>query len=313
MLGGALGGWLASRAAPGAAAEWRFGLPIGWPGLLPGDGFWIRHGYACENVTLYPGAWHTGENWFAFEQDTTGALIYAVADGDVVFVGSDYPGLVIIIEHAGNLFSMYGHLAYTAEVAVGDVVRAGDRIGTVLNKTDGRSPSHLHFEIRTFYTNPVVNGDSPQYGFACGFQCPPGPGYWPMQAPELPVALGWLNPLHVIGRRTFVGDALPADAEVQVPITTSGSLALRDRPGGAVVETIPVEPGQRFRLTGIRSGAERTTRTSADAYRLWFEIETASGARHWARAAIPSWLQTQTDGRPAAILLDLLPVSGGSL
>ena len=40
-----------------------FGYPIREPGLLPGDGFIIRVGYACENAADYPGWWHTGEHF----------------------------------------------------------------------------------------------------------------------------------------------------------------------------------------------------------------------------------------------------------
>ena len=28
-----------------------------------------------------------------------------------------------------------------------------------------------------------VNGETPRYAYACGFNCAPGPGYWPMAAP----------------------------------------------------------------------------------------------------------------------------------
>jgi murein DD-endopeptidase MepM/ murein hydrolase activator NlpD len=109
--------------------------------------------------------------------------VYAVATGEVVFAGSDYPGRVVIVRHADDLFSKYGHLDYALAVGVGDVVERGQPLGTILARTDGRAPSHLHFEIRTFLTTPEVNGDSPRYGFACGVDCPPGPGYWPIDAP----------------------------------------------------------------------------------------------------------------------------------
>jgi murein DD-endopeptidase MepM/ murein hydrolase activator NlpD len=310
FLAGIAAGTLAAipGSRPALGEAWRFGLPIGWPDQLPGDGFWIRHGYACENVPYFPGAWHTGENWFAFQQDTTGALVYAVGAGEVVFVGSDYPGIVVIIRHASDLYSMYGHLDYRAEVAVGSHVVTGDRIGTVLNKTDGRSPSHLHFEIRSFFTNPLVNGNTPQFGFSCGYQCPPGPGYWPMDAPDLPASLGWLNPMHVIGRRAFSGGSVPEGAEVQVPVTTAGSLDLWRRPEQDLLETIQIQPGHHFPLTAIHAGAEGTMRTGAEAYRLWFQIALEPERRFWTPALSPSLLERQTDGRAAALELNLLPV-----
>ena len=36
--------------------------------------------------------------------------------------------------------------------------------GTVLPRTDGLAPSHLHFELRTFFTTPEVNGNRPATG-----------------------------------------------------------------------------------------------------------------------------------------------------
>ncbi len=85
-------------------------MPIGFPDRLPGDGFIVRHGYATENTWFNPGWFHAGEDWYATSGDTASALIYAVADGDVVFAGWEYPGLVVIVRHADDLYSMYGHL-----------------------------------------------------------------------------------------------------------------------------------------------------------------------------------------------------------
>ncbi len=128
--------------------------PIGIADRLPGDGLFIRHGYATENTWYLPGYLHTGEDWYTVEGDTAGAGVYAVAEGDVVFADSDYPGRVVIIQHAPDLFSMYGHLDYALAVTEGDGVEQGQLLGTVLARTDGRAPSHLHFELRTFLATP---------------------------------------------------------------------------------------------------------------------------------------------------------------
>jgi hypothetical protein len=64
-----------------------FSYPMGLRGQPLGDGFFIRHGYATENVPYYPGWWHTGENWFFASDETFGLPVYAVAAGDVVFAG----------------------------------------------------------------------------------------------------------------------------------------------------------------------------------------------------------------------------------
>ena len=50
-----------------------FSLPIGLPGNVAGDRFFIRHGYACENSWYNPGSWHTGEDWYLIDGDTAGA------------------------------------------------------------------------------------------------------------------------------------------------------------------------------------------------------------------------------------------------
>src|SRR4051812_48657637 len=103
----------------GQAAGPDFSYPMSLPGQSPGDGFFIHHGYATENVPFYPGWWHTGENWFSATGDTFGHAVYAVAAGQVVFGGYDYPGPVVIVQHAADLYSMYGHLDYELAVEGG--------------------------------------------------------------------------------------------------------------------------------------------------------------------------------------------------
>ena len=200
VLHGGIAAALATR-IPSARAQSdspAFSLPIGLPGQILGDGFFVRHGYACENTWYNPGWLHTGEDWYPPDGDAAGAGVYAVADGEVVFAGSEYPGRVVVVQHAADLYSMYGHLDDDLAVATGEAVARGQLLGTVLPRTDGRAPSHLHFEVRTFLTTPEVNGDAPRYAFACGFDCPPGPGYWPIDAPEHPSDMGWRNPTHVL-------------------------------------------------------------------------------------------------------------------
>ncbi|CAN5350393.1 hypothetical protein BH09CHL1_BH09CHL1_18760 [soil metagenome] len=172
--------------------------PMGLPGGVLGDGCGIFHGYACENIPFYPGLWHTGENWHLNGGETGGTPIFAAADAEIVYAGSDYPGLVIVIQHGADSFSMYGHFNFDDAVAMGAKVQRGEQIGSVLTRTDGRL-SHLHFEIRTFLMTTEVNGDAPRHTFNCGYQCPPGPGYWPTSDPDHPSVMGWRNPTSVIG------------------------------------------------------------------------------------------------------------------
>ena len=48
---------------------------------------------------------------------------------------------------------MYGHVDYDVPVAEGKFVPAGSVIGTVLLRSDGSAPSHLHFEVRTILSD----------------------------------------------------------------------------------------------------------------------------------------------------------------
>jgi murein DD-endopeptidase MepM/ murein hydrolase activator NlpD len=229
----------------------------------------------------------------------------------VVFAGSEYPGLVVIVQHADDLFSMYGHLDYALAVGVGNVVERGKPLGTILARTDGRAPSHLHFELRTFFTSPEVNGESPRYGFGCGFECPPGPGYWPMDAPEHPSVMGWRNPTHIINRRAWP-DGVPEGMEVVVskaaPEMTPLWSAPADVDGAERVGELSLQPGERYPLREIAAGDEDATETSAEAYRLWYSIALPDGNEGWVQVAVPTDYDTGSDGRPSSVRFDFLPV-----
>lgn len=80
--------------------------------------------------------------------------IKASATGRVVWSGVQHGwgfGTFIVIEHdmeAGIEYTLYGHLAST-DVADGETVKAGDKIGVMGMTHDSASPvgKHLHFEI----------------------------------------------------------------------------------------------------------------------------------------------------------------------
>jgi len=84
------------------------------------------------------------------------AWIWSPADGRVVFAGPDkeaiyspwanFYGNVIVIKHADDLFTLYGHLSKIV-VDAGQSVQAGDKIGEV-GKEGVAIGSHLHFEVR---------------------------------------------------------------------------------------------------------------------------------------------------------------------
>jgi murein DD-endopeptidase MepM/ murein hydrolase activator NlpD len=299
---GLSGSAIESSSAQAAPA---FILPMGWDGLVPGDGTVLRHAFDVENTSLYPGWWHTGENWYLdFDGNSAGAPVYAVADGTVVYADSDYPGRVVIIQHDGGIYSMYGHLDYDLLVGYGDAVTRGQMIGRVLNKTDGRSPSHIHFEIRSFVTESFINGDAPIYGYPCGYQCPPGPGYWPFSDGRLPTQVGWLNPLHVIYGRAY-GSNIPAGAEV-IAAQSAATLPVRPTLDTAESGAVALEPGQRLPLLEVATGYEATLETSAAAYSVWCKVELPQGDNGWLPAVRATNEYVQTDGRPATVRIDLL-------
>jgi len=285
-----------------------FSYPIGTPGRPLGNGFFIRHGVGVENTWYNPGYWHTGEDWYALEGDTAGARVYAVADGAVVYAGANYPGRVVIIRHADDLFSMYGHLNPELSVSTGQQIARGALIGTVLRRGDA-TPNHLHFEIRSFLTAREINGAAPRYPFRCGADCPPGPGYWPINAPDLPSDLGWRNPTHVINRRM-----LPEGAIGEVVVATkpvSNSVPLWSAPPSdatrAALDTLELRPDERYTLLATNAGAEDTRETSALAYRLWYRIELPDGRIGWVQAGVPSTFETGSDGRPSSVYFNFFP------
>ncbi|MDQ2684011.1 MAG: M23 family metallopeptidase [Chloroflexota bacterium] len=277
-------------------------LPIGRPDLPAGAGFRIGHGFTTENSWYLPGYWHCGEDWYAIEGETAGALVLAMTAGEVVFVGSDYPGRVVILAHADDLFSMYGHLDYEVPVAIGEQVDAGQPLGTVLFRTDDAAPSHLHFEVRTFLTTTEVNGDAPRYGFGCGYQCQPGPGYWPIDAPDLPVDQGWRNPAHVYG--TLLASVIDDLDPVAAAAPGVEGLAVWSGPPGDAdreeLDSLKVNGDDRFSVLGVSHGDPDTRETSAEAYHLWYEVDLGRRSG-WVQALIPSSAQTGTDGRGSSL------------
>ena len=298
-------------AARGQAPGPVYGYPMGIPGQPLGDGLFVRVAYAAENARYYPGWWHTGENWHRLEGETAGLGVYAVADGEVVFAGAEYPGRVVIVAHPDGLYAMYGHLDDALAVEPGQPVTRSDVLGTVLARDDDYWRSHLHFELRTFFTKPEINGSAPQYGVSCGFECPPGPGYWPMTAPDHPSQLGWRNPTHVINRRAWP-EGIPASAEVTVATTAPERTPLWSAPsqssGAAPLGELALTPGDRFPLLAIDAGDEASTATSAEATHLWYRIALSDVTTGWVQAAVPLALDSGADGRPSSLRFDFLPV-----
>ena len=94
---------------------------------------------------------YNGSNYSYFHSgiDFVGSLLdpaYAAANGTVVFAGElTVRGNAIIISHGWGVYSGYWHLS-EIDVAVGDTVEAGRKIGMV-GATGRVTGPHLHFEM----------------------------------------------------------------------------------------------------------------------------------------------------------------------
>jgi len=98
------------------------------------------------NATLERYAVHTGTDFYASE----GADVVAVYDGEVVSVeNSLLTGYSVTVEHKDGLRTVYNSLADGDSVSVGQMVKKGDKLGTVstTNRQEYSEGAHLHFEV----------------------------------------------------------------------------------------------------------------------------------------------------------------------
>jgi murein DD-endopeptidase MepM/ murein hydrolase activator NlpD len=78
----------------------------------------------------------------------TGTPVKAAGDGKVQVRGTQGGyGNVVILQHGGNITTLYGHLSRFAKARVGQRVRQGDIIGYVGSSGLATGP-HLHYEYR---------------------------------------------------------------------------------------------------------------------------------------------------------------------
>lgn len=76
-----------------------------------------------------------------------GEPVRAVARGRVAYVGWMHAyGLIVVLEHEGGYYSLYGH-NQTVAVSIGDWVQSGDLLATV-GATGGHQKTGLYFELR---------------------------------------------------------------------------------------------------------------------------------------------------------------------
>lgn len=89
----------------------------------------LGYGHNLKISTTDKSFQHTGVDYVA----PAGSYVLAGNAGEVVYVGyTDYTGYIVVIEHGYGLKSWYAHLESKEKITVevGDIVKAGDMIGT---------------------------------------------------------------------------------------------------------------------------------------------------------------------------------------
>lgn len=110
------------------------GIPLIWP---------VESGKISSHFGLRKNRLHAGIDVSA----PRGTPVRAAADGQVLIARKQGAyGKLVIIEHASDRQTVYGHLDSFA-VSEGDIVKAGEFIGRV-GRTGRATGMHLHFETR---------------------------------------------------------------------------------------------------------------------------------------------------------------------
>ncbi len=80
--------------------------------------------------------------------NTPKSVVWATQDGIVVLKNRyAYSGNTVVIDHGYGILSLFFHLDTFADIAVGDIIKRGNPLGT-LGKTGYASGYHLHWEMR---------------------------------------------------------------------------------------------------------------------------------------------------------------------
>lgn len=109
------------------------------PGARLSSSFGLRDHPVHGGVRMHSGVDFSAE---------MGAPVYATQSGTIAYIGrrSGY-GLMVEIEHPGNLRTFYAHLSATNQtLEAGDEIAAGQEIGNVGSTGTSTAP-HLHYEI----------------------------------------------------------------------------------------------------------------------------------------------------------------------
>jgi murein DD-endopeptidase MepM/ murein hydrolase activator NlpD len=122
---------------------------------------------------------HLAQDIAVGESQTANAPVYSVADGIVLYAGSNTSSYVnvVLIEHDADgqkICSFFGHLG-SLTVASGQTVARGDQIATVLdwNAHFGAPNSHLHYVLLSH--DLCMASDSANGALVCGYDYTSGP------------------------------------------------------------------------------------------------------------------------------------------
>lgn len=142
-------------------ADWYPPLVMGWAArygygasavVWPVDGGRVTQGFGPTTLALEPArCWH-GTCYAHFHAGIDiaaplGTPVRAIASGRVTIAGRVADGAVVVqVEHAGGVTSLYGHLEPGLPVRVGDEVVAGEVVGSV-GLTGNTTGPHLHLEV----------------------------------------------------------------------------------------------------------------------------------------------------------------------
>lgn len=119
-----------------------------WPVPSCRSTSWITAYYGENWKTGYPGSFHSGIDIAPPHKIIGQATANAVSDGRVIVAGysSGGYGNYIVIDHGGDIYTLYGH-ASKLLVKQGDFVKKGDPI-LIIGSTGYSTGPHLHFEVR---------------------------------------------------------------------------------------------------------------------------------------------------------------------
>jgi hypothetical protein len=132
---------VAARSAEPPVSEADASLP---PPALSGVGFLWPVPAAGDTVRVTD----VGDEGALAIEAPAGEPFVAAENGVVVFAGDDLEayGRMVVVRHDGDYTTAYGH-ATRLDVAVGDIVRRGQRLGLIGTTGEVTTPQ-LHFEMR---------------------------------------------------------------------------------------------------------------------------------------------------------------------